>query len=76
MKEQVRRKTTLLQKYNDLTLHRVEIIAGNPGNPERESRIAYYVVQNAPMGVRRIFKGHMAALNFFRQQKRNMDDLP
>ena len=74
MKEQVRRKTTLLHKYNDLTLHRVEIIAGIAGNPERESRIAYYVVQNTLVGVRRIFKGHMAALNFFRQEKRNMDD--
>ena len=74
MKEQVRRKTTLLQKYNDLTLHRVEIIAEHPGNHERESRIAYYVVENASLCMRRIFKGHMAALNFFRQQKRNMDD--
>ena len=73
MKEQVRRKTTLLQKYNDLTLHRVEIIAEHPGNHERESRIAYYVVQNTLVGVRRIFKGHMAALNFFRQEKRDMD---
>ena len=73
MKEQVRRKTTLLQKYNDLTLHRVEIIAEHPGNPEKESRIAYYVVQNTLVGARRIFKGHMAGLNFFRQQKRNMD---
>ena len=76
MKEQVRRKTTLLQKYNDLTLHRVEIIAGHPGNPERESRIAYYIVESDVAGARRIFKGQMAALNFFRQQKRNMDDLP
>ena len=73
MKNEVRRKTTLLQKYNDLTLHRVEIIAEHPGDSERESRIAYYVVQNTLVGVRRIFKGHMAALNFFRQEKRDMD---
>jgi hypothetical protein len=73
MKEQVRRRTTLLQKYNDLTLHRVEIIAAAAGNHERESRIAYYVVQNTLVGARRIFKGHMAALNFFRQEKRDMD---
>jgi hypothetical protein len=76
MKNEVRRKTTLLQKYNDLTLHRVEIIAEQPGNPERESRIAYYVVQNSLVGVRRIFKRHLSALNFFRQEKRNMDGLP
>ena len=74
MKNEVRRKTTLLQKHDDTTLHRVEIIATSPGNPRRESRIAYYVVENARVGVRRIFKGHAGALNFFRQQKRNMDD--
>jgi uridine phosphorylase len=73
MKNEVRRKTTLLQKHLDLTLHRVEIIAAHPGNPERESRIAYYVVENAVVSMRRIFKGHMAALNFFRPQKRDMD---
>ena len=75
MKEQVRRKTTLLQKHLDLTLHRVEIITQHPGSPERESRIAYYVVENALVGVRRIFKGHLSALNFFRQEKRDMDGL-
>jgi hypothetical protein len=74
MKNEVRRKTTLLQKHDDITLHRVEIIAASPGEPRRESRIAYYVVENATVGVRRIFKGHAAALNFFRQQKRDMDD--
>ncbi len=73
MKDQVRRKTTLLQRYKGLTLHRVEIIAEHAGNPGVQSRIAYYVVENTAVGVRRIFKGHMAALNFFRQQKRDMD---
>jgi hypothetical protein len=76
MKNEVRRKTTLLQKYNDITLHRVEIITQHPGNPEVESRIAYYIVESAVLGVRRIFKRHLSALNFFRQEKRNMDDLP
>ena len=76
MKNEVRRKTTLLQKYNDITLHRVEIITQHPGDTERESRIAYYIVESAVLGVRRIFKRHLSALNFFRQQKRNMDDLP
>ena len=76
MKNEVRRKTTLLQKPDDITLHRVEIITQHPGDPERESRIAYYIVESAALRVRRIFKGQMAALNFFRQQKRNMDDLP
>jgi len=74
MKNEVRRKTTLLQKHLDLRLHRVEIITQHPGDPERESRIAYYIVENALVGVRRIFKRHLSALNFFRQQKRNMDD--
>ena len=73
MKNEVRRKTTLLQKHDESTLHRVEIITQHPGNPERESRIAYYVVESASVGVRRIFKRHLSALNFFRQQKRNMD---
>jgi len=76
MKNEVRRKTTLLQKYNDITLHRVEIITQHPGDTERESRIAYYIVESAALRVRRIFKRHLSALNFFRQQKRNMDDLP
>ena len=76
MKNEVRRKTTLLQRYNDITLHRVEIITQHPGDTERESRIAYYIVESAALRVRRIFKRHLSALNFFRQQKRNMDDLP
>ena len=74
MKNEVRRKTTLLQKHLDITLHRVEIITQHPGNPERESRIAYYIVESDAVGVRRIFNGYLSALNFFRQQKRNMDD--
>ena len=73
MKNKVRRKTTLLQKYNDLTLHQVDIIAYHPGSPEVESRISYYVVHNAPVGYRKILKRYITALNFFRQQKRNMD---
>jgi len=73
MKNEVRRKTTLLQKHLDITLHRVEIITQHPGDPERESRIAYYIVESDAVGVRRIFNGHLSALNFFRQQKRNMD---
>ena len=73
MKNEVRRKTTLLQKHLDITLHRVEIITQHPGDPERESRIAYYIVESDVVGMRRIFKRHLSALNFFRQQKRNMD---
>jgi len=73
MKNEVRRKTTLLQKHLDITLHRVEIITQHPGGPERESRIAYYIVESGAVGVRRIFNGHLSALNFFRQQKRIMD---